>query len=83
MKKWIQSYYELTIIPSIVLGCITVLGWYGIHQATEGVAYATLGEIIFAFSFFLILMTMEDIFKLVKPFIVDFYKKHYGNNSDF
>ena len=63
---FIPSYYELTVIPAIVLGCLTNLGWYAIHLATEGIAYVTAGEFVFAFLFFIVLMTLED---LVKAFI--------------
>jgi hypothetical protein len=80
MKNLLKKYYELTVIPSIVLGCITTLGWYGFHWANEGIVYVTSGEVIFAFLFFLILMTIEDVFKIVKPFVTNFYKKYDGNN---
>ena len=63
---FIPSYYELTVIPAIVLGCLTNLGWYAIHFATEGIAYVTAGEFVFAFLFFIVLMTLED---LVKAFV--------------
>ena len=66
MKKLLKAYYELTIIPSIVLGCMTALGWYGIHWLAEGVPYVTPGETIFAFLFFLSLMTIEDVWKWLK-----------------
>jgi hypothetical protein len=45
------------------------------HQITEGTIYITVGEVVFAFAFFLIVMTTEDVFKMAKPFIVDFCKK--------
>lgn len=63
VKKLLKSYYELTVIPSIVLGCLTSLGWYGINWLQTGFAYVTSGEIAFAFFFFLGVMTAEDIFK--------------------
>ncbi len=63
---FIPSYYELTVIPTIVLGCLTNLGWYAIRFATEGLAYITVGEFVFAFLFFLVMMTFED---LVKAFV--------------
>ena len=63
MKKLLKSYYELTVIPAIVLGCITSLGWYVIHLMQVGFAYVTPDEVIFAFLFFLGVMTIEDIFK--------------------
>jgi len=66
IKELFSSFYELTVIPAIVWGCITNLGWYGIHLVTEGTAYVTKGEFVFAFVFFLVLMTLED---LVKAFI--------------
>ena len=65
MKKRLKAYYEFTVIPSIVLGCITTIGWYGFHWASEGIAYATPGEAIFAFVFFLTIMTAEDAFKIL------------------
>ncbi len=61
MKQILNAYYELTVIPAIVMGCLTNIGWYGIHFAMEGVAYITTGEFIFAFVFFLSLMTLEDL----------------------
>ncbi len=64
--NFLPSYYELTIIPSIVLGCLTNLGWYGIHFATLGIVYVTPIEFVFAFLLFIIPMTIED---LVKVFI--------------
>lgn len=57
MKKIINSYYELTVIPSIVLGAITNLGWYILGRDI------TPSDTIFAFGFFLVLMTVEDIAK--------------------
>lgn len=63
MKKLLKSYYELTVIPSIVLGCLTSLGWYVINYIQTGYAYATSGEVIGAFLFFLAVMTVEDIYK--------------------
>jgi len=63
MKKLLNAYYELTVIPSIVLGCITTLGWYGIHYLQCGFAYATPTEAVFAFLFFLGIMTAEDVWK--------------------
>ena len=62
---FLPSYYELTVIPSIVLGCMTTLGWYVIHYLQCGFAYATPGEAIFAFLFFLGIMTVEDVYKYV------------------
>ena len=65
MKKLLKSYYELTIIPAIVLGCLTTLGWYAINYLQTGFAYVTPNELIFAFLFFLGVMTVEDIFKAI------------------
>jgi hypothetical protein len=67
----LSSYYELTIIPGIVLGCLTNLGWYAIHFATEGIAYVTAGEFVFAFLFFIVLMTLEDLVKTILESIED------------
>ncbi len=66
IKELFSSYYELTVIPAIVLGCLTNIGWYAIHFASEGFGYITAGEFTFAFIFFLVMMTLED---LVKAFI--------------
>ncbi len=63
LKELWNWYYENTVIPAIVLGCLTSLGQYFIHWMTEGIAYATAGEIIFAFVFFLVIMTAEDLWK--------------------
>jgi len=63
---FLPSYYELTVIPAIVLGCIANLGWYAFNFAFTGVAFVTHNEFFFAFVFFLVLMTLED---LVKSFL--------------
>lgn len=66
MKKLLKSYYELTVIPSIVLGCLTTLGWYVINWFQTSLIYVTPTEVVFAFLFFLSVMTVEDIFKYIK-----------------
>ena len=72
MKKLLKSYYELTVIPAIVLGCLTSLGWYGINWFQTGFAYVTPGETIFAFLFFLGVMTIEDLWKyFIRPTTTD------------
>ena len=66
MKRVLNAWYELTVIPAIVLGCLTALGWYFINWLQHGVPYTTVGDAIGAFLFFLMVMTVEDIYKATK-----------------
>lgn len=72
---FLPSYYEQTMIPAIVMGCMTNLMWYFIRFSTEGMTYLTKGELALAFVFWLVLFTCED---LVKSYI-----KHIKNDRFF
>jgi len=54
MKQKLKSYYELNVIPSIVLAGLMGLGWY----ACEG--DASIPKMIEAFCFYLAVMTAVD-----------------------
>ena len=62
MKRILNAYYELTVIPAIVLGCLTAL----IHPLFNYVAAGasnlpTIGEAIGATILFLVPMTVEHV----------------------
>lgn len=58
-KKIVSVYYELTVIPAIVLSILTNLGWLALGRAI------TQSDTIFSFAFFLFIMTIEDVIRLV------------------
>jgi hypothetical protein len=66
MKRILNAWYELTVIPAIVLGCLTALGWSLLNWLQYGILSATLGDAATAFLLFLAVMTAEDIYKATK-----------------
>lgn len=60
MKEILNNWYENTIIPSIVLGCITTIICYIVNWVVVGMDCATIGQFVFAFIFFLIVITIDD-----------------------
>ena len=71
MKDLLRKWYEETIIPAIILACLTGL----VHFATQWFfecaqyPYISLWEVVFAFLTFLILMTIEDVWVFLKEMI--------------
>ena len=63
MIKLLKAYYKSTVIPSIILGCATILGWCILRWLAFGMVFITPGEIIFTFLLFLGVMTVEDLWK--------------------
>ncbi len=61
MKRILNAYYELTIIPAIVLGCLTSLLHYVMTYFQTGMPYTSVGDTLIAFIFFLIVMTAENV----------------------
>lgn len=59
MKKILNAYYELTVIPAIVLTCLTNLGWIAIGRALSQ------SDTFYTFLFFLVIMTAEDLFRAI------------------
>jgi len=58
---FMPSYYELTIIPAIVLAALTGLGFCVFNAITIGVADVSLSEVTFFFIFYLFTMTLTDV----------------------
>ena len=62
----LNAWYELTVIPAIVLGCLTALGQSAFDLVVNGMFQCSISQAVFAFLFFLVVMTAEDIWKLAK-----------------
>ena len=63
MKQILATYYELDVIPSLVLACLCGLGWF----AGEG--DVSLTRVAVAFFFFLGVMTVESIWNVFKDMV--------------
>ena len=63
MKQIVATYYELDVIPSLVLACLCGLGWF----AGEG--DVSLTRVAVAFLFFLGVMTVESIWNVFKDMV--------------
>lgn len=61
--SFLPTYYELTIIPSIVLGCLLNLIWCVIGYIP------TTDAAIFPFVFIFVLMTIEDVIRATVKYI--------------
>lgn len=55
MKQLLTAYYELNVIPSLVLACLCGLGWF------TGEGDVSLTRVAVAFLIFLGVMTVESI----------------------
>ena len=63
MKRILNAYYELTVIPAIVLGCLTALlhPLFNTFMLLGTPELPTIGSAIGAFLLFLVPMTIEHI----------------------
>jgi hypothetical protein len=68
MKQILATYYELDVIPSLVLACLCGLGWF------VGEGDVSLTRVAGAFLFFLVVMTIESVWNTLKE-IVDVLDK--------
>lgn len=59
IKKIASVYFNLTLIPVIVMSILTNLGWYALGRS------ASQSDTIYSFAFFLVIMTIEDIIRVV------------------
>ena len=67
MKRILNDYYELTVIPAIVLGCATALLNSAFLWMANGIAHLpTIGDAFGAFILFLVCMTGEDLWNAWK-----------------
>lgn len=68
MRQILKTWYEQTVIPAIVLACMTGLGQFAIRWLLEcnPLPYVSLWEVLFAFTMFLTLMTLEDLWGYFK-----------------
>ena len=69
MKELLNAWYEITVIPAIVLACMTGLGQGAINYLQYGFYECSIGLTVFAFFMFLVLMTIEDCWKLLKDLV--------------
>lgn len=67
MKRILNAWYELTVIPAIVLGCATALLNSAFNWLANGICAPTsIGEAFGGFIFFLVIMTGEDLWNGLK-----------------
>ena len=59
-KRLLNAYYENTIIPAIVLGCITILGEYAMRWFTMGDPCITMKEAGFTYLIYFVIVTIQD-----------------------
>ena len=66
MKQILNAYYEFTVIPAIVLGCVSGLLLAGMNWYNTGMFSVTVAETSCAFLFFLAVMTCENVWDYFK-----------------
>ena len=66
MKRLLNAYYERTVIPAIILTCLSGLLLDGASFATSEILSVTFSDVIGIFILFLSVMSVEDVYALYK-----------------